>query len=346
MANSGVRRVDRSVALGPDTTRLAVPGRRRGAQTVGPGRHGVADRVAARRVDRWCRIRDRPGSTTTRSTRSGRCGQPACRPAAIAAIEQPVRRARTRARLRWSTVSSARPKSRRRAPAHLDDHEHPRRPGSTATRSSSPRPTRTLRARIVQPACDERARRRAPRRRRRACCAASGPQSAVRPSPSRGAHRTLSRRVTGAGSRRRVGARAVERGRAASSIGVVGHDRARLALEQLVRRGRGRRDRRAGRKSSWSPASVRWRARNERRWNGVSPSRADRHPVVERGIALVVLPAVARVARGEAGHHPVADDLGDDRGARDRVDLGVAVDDVRVRPDVLPRSRRSGCRRR
>ena len=56
--------------------------------------------------------------------------------------------------------------------------------------------------------------------------------------------------------------------------------------------------------------------------------------MLERGVALVVLPAVARVAGRELRHHPVADDLGDDRRAGDRVDLGVAVDDVRVRPDV------------
>ena len=96
----------------------------------------------------------------------------------------------------------------------------------------------------------------------------------------------------------------------------------------------------------WSPASVRCSARNERRWNGVSPSSRIAAPVLARGIALVVLPAVARVAGREPGHHPVADDLGHDRRTRDRVDLRVAVDDVRVRPDVRLEARRSCCRRR
>ena len=48
-----------------------------------------------------------------------------------------------------------------------------------------------------------------------------------------------------------------------------------------------------------------------------------------------MLPAVPRIARGQAGHHPVAHDLGDDRGARDRVHLRVAIDDVRVGPDQV-----------
>src|SRR4029078_1990490 len=61
---------------------------------------------------------------------------------------------------------------------------------------------------------------------------------------------------------------------------------------------------------------------------------ADRLAVVARGIALVVLPAVAPAAGGEAHHHPLPDDLGNDRRARDRVHLGVAVDDVGVWPDL------------
>ena len=68
--------------------------------------------------------------------------------------------------------------------------------------------------------------------------------------------------------------------------------------------------------------------------------------MVARRVALVVLPAVAGIAGREAGHHPVADDLGHDRGARDRVTVGVAVDDRRVRPDLVLEVRRSGCRRR
>ena len=56
--------------------------------------------------------------------------------------------------------------------------------------------------------------------------------------------------------------------------------------------------------------------------------------MVAGGVPLVVLPAVARVAHRQESHHPVADDLGDDRRAGDRVDLGIAVDDVRVRADL------------
>ncbi len=62
--------------------------------------------------------------------------------------------------------------------------------------------------------------------------------------------------------------------------------------------------------------------------------RADRVAVVARRVALVVLPAVARIAEREPFHHPVADHLRDDRRTGDRVDLGVAVDDVRVRADL------------
>ena len=49
----------------------------------------------------------------------------------------------------------------------------------------------------------------------------------------------------------------------------------------------------------WSPARVRWSARKLRRWNGVRPSRRIASRCSQRGIALVALPAVARVARGE-----------------------------------------------
>ena len=72
----------------------------------------------------------------------------------------------------------------------------------------------------------------------------------------------------------------------------------------------------------------------------------DRLPVLERGVALVVLPAVAGVAGRQPLHHPVADDLGHDRRAGDRVDLGVAVDDRSSTARPAPRTRRSGCRRR
>ncbi len=61
---------------------------------------------------------------------------------------------------------------------------------------------------------------------------------------------------------------------------------------------------------------------------------ADGLAVIAGGVPLVVLPAVARVARGEPGHHPVANDLRHDRRAGDRVDLRIAVDDLRVRPDL------------
>ena len=56
--------------------------------------------------------------------------------------------------------------------------------------------------------------------------------------------------------------------------------------------------------------------------------------MLARGVAGVAVPAVHRVADGEVVHHPVADGLGDDRGAGDRVDPRVAVDDRRVRPDL------------
>src|ERR671931_1606303 len=61
----------------------------------------------------------------------------------------------------------------------------------------------------------------------------------------------------------------------------------------------------------------------------------DRVAMVASCVALVVLPAVPRIARGEPGHHPVADDLGDDRGAGHGVNARVAVDHVRVLPDLL-----------
>ena len=66
----------------------------------------------------------------------------------------------------------------------------------------------------------------------------------------------------------------------------------------------------------------------------------------ERGVPLVPLPAIARIARREQRHHPVAHDLGDDRRTGDRVDLRVAIDDRRCTARPTPRTRRSGCRPR
>ena len=84
-----------------------------------------------------------------------------------------------------------------------------------------------------------------------------------------------------------------------------------------------------------SPSSTARTRANERRWNARDPVLLDPAPMVERRVAGVVLPAVVRVARGEPVHEPVADDLGDDRGGRDRVALRVAADDRRVGADVL-----------
>ena len=216
-------------------------------------------------------------------------------------------------------------------------------PGSTATRSSSWRPTWTFRARIVQPAAgqpggDERlggvARllRRGPSRVRRPVdpCRHRGGRRSTAASP---AVRASGRRALQGGQVERVERR------------VVGHDRDQLALEQVVRLRRRGRVRRAGRgRAGRRRASAGARGTSA---GGTASGRARRIAVavLERRVALVVLPAVARVARGEARHHPVADDLGHDRRAGDRVDLGVAVDDRSCTARRAPRTRRSGCRR-
>src|SRR5688500_237595 len=57
---------------------------------------------------------------------------------------------------------------------------------------------------------------------------------------------------------------------------------------------------------------------------------AQRLAVIDRRVAAVVLPAVARVLRREALHEPVARDLRDDRRGRDRERLYVALDDLGV----------------
>src|SRR3954447_15712502 len=62
---------------------------------------------------------------------------------------------------------------------------------------------------------------------------------------------------------------------------------------------------------------------------------ADGRSVLARRVAAVAVPPVLRVAHGEPSHHPVPDGLRDHRRARDRVHPGVAVDDRRVRADLL-----------
>src|SRR5206468_10551506 len=57
------------------------------------------------------------------------------------------------------------------------------------------------------------------------------------------------------------------------------------------------------------------------------PKLDDRPAVIGRGIAAVMVPAVAGIIARIVGHHPVASDLGDDRGGGDRAAFGVAVDD-------------------
>ena len=52
------------------------------------------------------------------------------------------------------------------------------------------------------------------------------------------------------------------------------------------------------------------------------------------GVPLVAFPAIARITSCQERHHPVPHDLGDDRRTGDRIDLRVAGDDARVRPDL------------
>ncbi len=96
------------------------------------------------------------GSTTTRSNRtgSGRNRRPTGSGRPRAAGRAPRDRW---PRLRWSTVSSGEAESRRRRQRTSTITSIGGGPGSTATRSSSWRPTWTFRARTVQPASLSRA---------------------------------------------------------------------------------------------------------------------------------------------------------------------------------------------
>ena len=61
---------------------------------------------------------------------------------------------------------------------------------------------------------------------------------------------------------------------------------------------------------------------------------ADRLAVIARGIAHVLLPAVALVALGQLVHEPVTRHLRHDRGAGDSVRQRIAVDDRGVWPNI------------
>jgi hypothetical protein len=154
-------------------------------------------------ADRWCRTRGSPpaesGSTATRSKRSGRAGT--VDPFGSGAPSNSAYAARRRcARLRWSTVSSANPKSRLPRQRTSTITSIGGGPGSTATRSSSWRPTWMFRARMVQPASLSRAPTRAsavsP-----ASCAVVRVRAEGRPSTSSmlpaGAHPVLTRQLFG-----------------------------------------------------------------------------------------------------------------------------------------------------
>ena len=216
---------------------------------------------------------------------------------------RPYAAARTRARLRWSTVSSGRPKSR------------PPRQRTSMIASLAGGPGRPLRGRSRSgrhgrsgpggPAGrqehrgDERLGGIA-RRLRRGRLGSAG-RSSMPPIVSIDAQPRLNGPAvpTAVDRCQASGGRALQRGQVERvERRVVGHDRDQLAREQIV--GLGRRRVASRSRSSWSPASVRWSARNERRWNGGQPELADRHPVVERRVALVALPAVARVAQPRA----------------------------------------------
>ena len=105
---------------GPSAPLPGRPARRRRGRTAA-GRRGIAHAV--------------------RQRRRGRAGR-----------RSPCR---TRVRLRWSTVSSGSPKPRDDRQRTSTTTSAAGGPGSTATRSSSWRPTWTFRARMVQPAVDQ-----------------------------------------------------------------------------------------------------------------------------------------------------------------------------------------------
>jgi len=111
-------------------------------------------RAVRHRAARWWRTvhrsRSEPGSTQTRSNRIGRSGR-AVPSARWPRASMPYAACRTLRRLGLSTVSSGRPKPRSRRQRTSTMTRVGGRPGSIATRSSSPRPTLTLRPRTVQP---------------------------------------------------------------------------------------------------------------------------------------------------------------------------------------------------
>src|SRR6185436_2156894 len=57
------------------------------------------------------------------------------------------------------------------------------------------------------------------------------------------------------------------------------------------------------------------------------PEAAQSFLMLGRAVALVLGETIARTLTVELDHHPVARDLGDDRGRRDRQALAVAFDD-------------------
>ena len=164
---------------------------------------------------RWCRSRP-PGSTATRSNRSGSrgTGEPS---GSVPRSSRPYAAARTRTRLRWSTVSSAQTEVAAGAPADLDDRRAPRvdpgrppRGRSRGGRHGRSGPGRSSRRPSVDP-------RRASRRHR----PPAGPRSArdrrVGPPWPHRRRRRLSRHVSGRIRRARSAPARRGRARRASS---------------------------------------------------------------------------------------------------------------------------------
>ena len=282
------------------------PGPARSASTGPSGslEPGVADDQSAPGGGGCATRRSVAGSTTTRSNRSGSrgSGAPSGR---TPRSRQPVRR-RPDARCACGGRRSPQAGRSRRpaAPADLDDHERRGRtrvdrheielvatdmdvPGQD--RSSRPRPDERATSVFggITRLLGRRPRRVAGSVRHAARSSQSGLIGHV--SATAPTDRALRRR-------RQLQRREVER----VERRVVGHDRHELAVEQVVRLGDAAGSPSRSR-SSWSPASVRWSARNERAVERRQPELADRHAVLERGVALVALPAVARVAGGQQG---------------------------------------------
>ena len=235
----------RSVAQGPIRptppvrVRIASPTRSEGALGGAPR---CAVRLARRRA---------PGSTTTRSKRTAAAAR-ACRPGRPPRSSSPYA-----ARRGGGPASGGRPSPRAARSLAIARQRTSTitsaagGPGSTATRSSSWRPTWTFRARTVQPASSSRDGDQ--RLGGVAGLLGRGPRPAPRsadPWP-RCVHaaltrpyRALTRGCTGA---RRASAELERREVGGVERRVVGHDRHELALEQLVGRRRRATGRRAGR---------------------------------------------------------------------------------------------------